>query len=320
LRIDSRIGNLGSWGTTKLIDAAACGIAVTDEYVYWTEGCATEDTPNGTIKRLNVDDALAGVGVAETVVGGLASPAKLLVAFNYVYWTDWRGVAWIARHPAGPLANLGAVTNVWPSYPVIIVNHCAPVAAVSNQTRWIYWSDDRDLWVIKHEPGQMQIAYNLTTHPDDWAFDIADFTVAGGHLFYTRWHAGMVMKRPIKTFGSPTPSATMLYATYSSDVHTDLILVDGAYVYWSETGGGGSIKRVSTAGGAAAVVGSNLGQVDSMAILGNNIFWIANGALHSRPKDGSGSTSQIATGVYGELKVSGSRVFWGGHSGIFVYE
>ena len=70
-----------------LASGEPCGIAVDDNYVYWTEGCACESIePDGKIWKVPING-----GDSEIIADNLDHPAKITVYNGNVYWTEWGG-------------------------------------------------------------------------------------------------------------------------------------------------------------------------------------------------------------------------------------
>jgi hypothetical protein len=165
---------------------------------------------------------------------------------------------------------------------------------------------------------------NLTEHPPDPVYDIDSFAVDGTYIYYTRWNAGFVEKRKIKTYMAVTPSPQLLYWTFAIDKHPGPIAIDNSYVYWAEHHGatGGEIKRISKTGFlfGAETIYSGVPNVESIAVSASDVYWIGGGWLRKRAKDGTGPMVQIAQ-ASGEIKILDGAVFWGDpYRGVFVYK
>lgn len=305
---------------TQLAVASPCGIAVDGTYIYWTEGCTSEDfPPNGQIFRLEIEGAMAGAAEPELIYNGLDHPAKLTFHDGYVYWTErGSGPIWLRRGPAGG----GLITNVFTPLYTVAVNDSPPVS----NGHFVYWNDDHDIWKMEHDtlPVPSKPLVNLTEHPVDPAYDIYGFAVDGTYIYYTRWNAGLVEKRKIKSFMGVTPSPQFLYGTFAYDKHPGPIAIDDSYVYWAEHHGatGGEIKRILKTGVLFGVetIYSGVPNVKRIAVSASDVYWIGDGWLCKRAKDGTGPMDQIAE-ASGEIKILDGTVFWGDpYRGVFVYK
>lgn len=294
--------------TTLLATGKPCGIAVGDNYIYWTEGCSSEeDSPDGKIWKVAKNG-----GQATLLASDLEHPAKITVDNNNVYWIQWgqgaNGKVWKMSVNGGQKTVIGQNTGF---------SHARPVV----QSDYVYWSNGQNVKRVHINSATPQ--EDITQLPIAPEYDVRDFIPDNLFVYYTRWIGGMVEKEGI----SATIGSTLLAINSQNpntgvvEEHPAAIATDGTYVYWGEhMGNSGVIKRVGISGGNVLIIAQNLKNIYDLDVDGSYVYWTDDSGVHKILKNGSGSIVNIdPSGAFSDISVVNGIVYWGDpQKGIFM--
>jgi sugar lactone lactonase YvrE len=231
------------------------GVAVDDQYIYWSESNAP-----GQVMRANIDGTLASSLLGATTV---SNPTRLALHIDALYFIT-------VNMSAGevykiPLRPTGA--------PVALAGGQMMPDGIAFDAGFLYWSTSGDdtVWIYNLTTGTMPSTF-APSQPSPGAI------IARGGVIYWVNHGtgtpgtGQVMRAD--TASGPVVAADMQDTPVALDS-------DGQYLYWTNFANGnanaGSVARISLAdigtGAAPQVVASGLSNPRNIVVGPGHIFW-----------------------------------------------
>ena len=260
-------------------------IAVDDTKVYWTIKGAVKAVPSGG-------------GTVETLVGGLGSPAGLVITPGELFWTETvcctiRANGIVKKIPiaGGPVTILASARD-WPG----------DIAADASH---VYWVEGGAYGEIEGYGGIVKTPLtggDVSAISDPGPGVLPPFAADDTNVYFAnKWS---VKKVPLA--GGPVQQLAV------AGFYIEEIATDGSYVYWIE-GPSSLVRRVSVNGGPVAVVGfGGSGPPGPLAVDGAYAYWVDHFDKIVKAPKGGGPVITLASGLpfLSALVTDGTNLFF----------
>lgn len=259
------------------------GIAVSNGYVYWTDG------HKGTISKVQVEG-----GNVTIIARAGREPLRVAVEGDYVYWTDFLlGTVTRVRVEGGPVKVLASGQD----HPLHILV----------RDGYVYWAEALQGNVKRiHVDGSGPIEAILTGRIGVSGFAIDD----NGYLY---WAEGSIQGADVSRIGRislPGGQPRLFVKT----IKPWSLTIRAGYLFWTEYRWGGVFKA-PLAGGAIDTVKIPASEDDDFLITSDdlNVYWTSKltGTVQSAPVRGGAVTVLAAnrTGPY-DVASDGTHIVW----------
>ena len=271
-------------------------IAVDSTTVYWTQGTGSGSGAYGK----------PFAGGNATSFGLSPDPRGIVVNLTHVYWVDYANgsltsAALLGGTPAQLVPAIDAGTSPGPT-------------AITSDAQNVYWVDST-LGTVNQMPIQGGAIVTLASG----RLTPVAIAVDATHVYWADYGSvgndGSVNKAPIGTSNSVTPLAT-------GEQQPSGIAVDGTSVYWTDrVNPTGTVKSVSTQGGAINTIAKNQGAPTGVAVDSQYVYWTNyddNTVLKAPIAGGMSYTLASGQNNPAAIAVDDKNVYWANQGSGFI--